>query len=216
MEQETALGERLATADEIRAAIEALTSTELMRLELIARTYIPGSDYQSGQEVLNEAVKRAIEGCGRKTGRHWPIDRVDFAAFLLMTMRGLASDSRQSELMTKTDSLDSDAQLSTAQVLDKLGFHTPEVEQQKIDLEDEIADEAAAEQRRARAKADADKIEGFFADDQEVAWLVLCLKIEKMPSKARDEAGLSQTQYETVRRRMRRGLTKLFPGRSTK
>ncbi|HEX6703422.1 MAG TPA: hypothetical protein VF169_01575 [Albitalea sp.] len=217
METTVATAERLATEDEIRAAIEALTDDELMRLDKAARACIPGSDFQDADEVLNEAVKRAIDGCGKKTGRHWPIERVDFVAFLTMAMRGLASDSRDSELMAKTDHFDAaNDDGSGSWTLDRLGHRTAGVEQRLIDAEDEAEEDTRVAKRQASARADADRIDKHFASDQEVAWLVMCLREEKAPSKARIAAGLTQTQYETIRKRMRRGLEKLFPGRSAR
>lgn len=216
METTVATAERLASEDEIRAAIEALTDDELMRLDKAGRACIPGSDFQDADEVMNEAVRRAIEGCGKKTGRHWPIERVDFVAFLIMTMRGLASDSRDSELMAKTDHFAAGDDGSGSWTLDRLGHRTAGVEQRLIDDEDEAEEDARVTKRQATASADADRIDKHFAGDQEVAWLVMCLREEKAPSKARIAAGLTQTQYETIRKRMRRGLEKLFPGRGAR
>ena len=209
--------ERIADANEIRSAIEALTEDEFLRIERAGRLCVPGSDYKTSHEVMNEAICRAIDGCGKKTGRHWPIERVDFVAFMIMTMKSLASDSRESELMTKTDFFDKgkdgEDELGSW-ALDRLGHQTPGVERQLIDAEDVAEDEARIAERQAAAKADADKIDDYFKDDQDVAWLVMCLKEEKAPSKARAAAGLTQTQYETTRKRMRRGVERLFPGRS--
>jgi hypothetical protein len=217
MESTVAIAERLATADEIRAAIEALTDEELMRLDKAAQACIPSSDFQDGDEVMNEAVTRAIDGCGKKTGRHWPIERVDFVAFLIMTMRGLASDSRESEFVAKTDHFDTaEDDGSGSWTLDRLGHHTAGVEQQFIDAEDEADEDARVAKRQVSASADAARIDKHFAGDQEVAWLIMCLREEKAPSKARIAADLTQTQYETIRKRLRRGLEKLFPGRSAR
>ena len=66
---------------------------------------------------------------------------------------------------------------------------------------------------QARAKADADRIDALFANDQEVGWLVMCIKEGKSPAKARELAGFTTTEYETIRKRLRRGAAKLFPGR---
>ena len=217
METTVAIAERLANADEMRSAIEALTDDDFTRLEKAGRACIPGSDFQKADEVMNEAVKRAIDGCGKRTGRHWPIERVDFVAFLIMAMRGLANDSRDSELIAKTDHFDAaDDGGSGSWTLDRLGHQTAGVEQELIDAEDAAEEDARVARRQASASADADLIDKHFAADQEVAWLVMCLREEKAPSKARIAAGLTQTQYETIRKRMRRGLEKLFPGRSAR
>jgi len=208
MEPAELLDERLATTDDMRAAIEGLTDDDTLRLTKAARAFLPGTEYKATNEVINEAVARAMAGCGDKKGRHWPIDRVPFVAFMIMTMRSIADASRESLLMTRTDYLSAmETEGSRAAVLDRLGFQTPSVEQEAIEEED-------AAQTLTKAKVDADKIDAFFDSDQEVAWLIMCLKDGKSPSKARASAGLTTTQYETARKRLRRGAEKLFPGRS--
>jgi hypothetical protein len=71
-------------------------------------------------------------------------------------------------------------------------------------------EERAAESARS-LKVFAD-IEAFFADDEEVLMLVLCLRDGQRPREIQESAGMTVTQYNTARRRLRRGLTKLGLG----
>jgi hypothetical protein len=149
-----------------------------------------------------------MDGAMGDQGRHWPKRRVPFVAFMIMTMMSIADGSRESHLMSRTDRLEGLGLKGEGadHVLDFLGFSTQSVEDEALDAEEEAA-------AIARAKVDADRIDVMFADDQQVAWLVMCIKEGKSPAKARELAGFTTTEYETIRKRLRRGAAKLFPGR---
>lgn len=197
-----------ATDDDIRDAIEALTEDDALRLRKAAQAFLLGTEYQDANELINEAVVRAMDGTVGDQGRHWPKRRVQFVAFMIMTMMSIADGSRESHLMSRTDRLEGLALEGEGadHVLDYLGFSTQSVEDEALDAEEEAA-------AIARARMDADRIDAMFADDQQVAWLVMCIKEGKSPAKARELAGLTTTEYETIRKRLRRGAAKLFPGR---
>lgn len=197
-----------ATDDDIRDAIEALTDDDALRLRKAAQGFLPGTEYQDPDELINEAVVRAMDGTMGDQGRHWPKQRVSFVTFMIMTMMSIANGSRDSYHMSKTDRLEGLALEGEGadHVLDYLGLSTQSVEKEALDGEEEAA-------AIARAKVDADRIDALFADDQQVAWLVMCIKEGKSPAKARELAGFTTTEYETIRKRLRRGAAKLFPGR---
>ena len=197
-----------ATDDDIRDAIELLTEDDALRLRKAAQGFLAGTEYRDAKELINEAVLRAMDGTRGDQGRHWPKQRVPFVAFMIMTMMSIADGSRESHFMSKTDRLEglSFEGEGAEHVLDYLGFSTQSIEAEALDAEEEAAAEA-------RAKADADRIEALFAADQQVAWLVMCIKEGKSPAKARKLAGFTTTEYETIRKRLRRGTAKLFPGR---
>lgn len=197
-------GTGLATTDDIRIAIETLSDEDAVVLKRAARLCLPGTEFQDPKEILNEAVVRALNG-----SRQWPMNRTPFVAFMIMTMRSIASGSRDAPAQARTGHLESIAAKGTGAsgALDFLGYSTASVEQEAIEADED-------EEAKARAKADANKIDAYFESDQDVAWLILCLQEGQSPSKARELAGLTTTQYETTRRRLRRGLEKLFPGRS--
>lgn len=197
-----------ATEDDIRAAIESLTEDDSFRLHAAGRSFRVGTEYQDAQELINEAVLRTMEGARGAGGRHWPKGRVPFVAYMIMTMLSIANGSRDSHDMSMTDRLEGLALPGDTadHVLDFLGFTTPGVEADALEIEEDA-------EAIALAKADADRIDAFFASDQEVGWLVMCLKEGQSPAKARELAGFTSTQYETIRKRLRRGVAKLFPGR---
>ena len=198
-----------ATDDDISDAIEALSEDDALRLRKAAQGFLAGTEYQDANELINEAVLRAMDGTlGGGQGRHWPKKRVPFVAFMIMTMMSIADGSRESHFMSRSDRLEGLSLKGEGadHVLDYLGFSTQSVEDEALDAEEEAA-------AIARAKVDADRIDALFVGDQQVAWLVMCIKEGKSPAKARELAGFTTTEYETIRKRLRRGAAKLFPER---
>lgn len=203
-------GDTMATTDQIREAIEAMTNDDALRIRLAAIACLPGTEFQDHMELLHEAIRRAMDAASGQRGRHWPITRVPFVAFMIKTMESIANGSRESHAVAKTDRLEALVLEGTAadHPLDRLGFATSSVETQALEAEDDA-------ELVARAVADATRIDELFAGDEEVGWLILCLKEGRSAATARELAGYSTTEYETIRKRMRRGIAKLFPGRRT-
>ena len=89
-----------ASLEDLAEAVRSLTGDELRRLKRRGDQLAFGTRYSSGLELLGEAVARALVGASgspreRLKGRVWRRG-VNFAAFMAMTMKGLASDSRGS------------------------------------------------------------------------------------------------------------------------
>lgn len=196
-----------ATAEEICEAVERLTVAEIGRIHRAAQYLIFGTEYTNPQELLNEAVQRTLEGVGVKEGRHWP-KKVDFVAYINMTMQSIANGSSSSITQSRTTRLeaiaghDGDVELALAQE----GFSSPDVVEQALELEE-------TNERQARAAADAALIEAHFANDEEIQFLIMGDKDGMTPSEIRAVSGMDQTTYDTARRRFRRGLNALMPGR---
>lgn len=196
-----------ATAEEICEAVERLTEPEVGRIHRAAQYVLFGTEYTDPQELLNVAVERTLEGVGFKEGRHWPKD-VHFVAYLIKTMQSIAEGSSSSIAQLRTSRLESmaghdgDVELALAQE----GFSSPDVVEQALELEE-------ANERQARAAADAALIEAHFVDDEEIQFLIMGDKDGMMPSEIRAVSGMDQTTYDTARRRFRRGLNTLMPGR---
>ncbi len=194
--------DRFATEDEVRAAIEELTDEEFARLRRAARAFLFGSEYKDPIELMNEAIVRTMRGAREKRGRHWPI-RVPFVAFLINTMRSVADGSSELPFQAETDYLlDLVPKGLSPDDFAIKALRSPSVEDQ---LENE-QDEAAA---AAHASHVFDTIENYFADDDEVLMLLLCLREGHRPKEIQQTAGMSLTQYNTARRRLSRGLSKL-------
>ena len=96
--------------------------------------------------------------------------------------------------------------VSADDVLGRLQGFCPDVVTEAVEQEE-------SQEQRDRAKADSDKIEAFFTNDSEVTWIIIGHKDGQSAAEIRELAEMTQTQYETARRRFRRGLENLFPGR---
>lgn len=198
------------TIDDVRQAYEALTNDELFRLHKLARIFLAGTEYADPQELLNETLVRTLRAANGEKGRHWP-KSVPFMAFLVQTMQGLADDSLNSSYVKQTQEMEALATeaLTAEEALGAKGHAHPDVVRLAVE-----AGERADDQDRA--KQDTARIDAYFAGDDEVGWLVMGHKDGLKAAEIRELSGMSQTQYETARRRFRRGLEKLFPGRSQK
>jgi len=196
-----------ATAEEISEAIESLTEAELGRIHRAAQYALFGTEYTDPLELLGEAVQRTLEGVGMKGGRHWPRE-VHFVAYIIRTMQSIADGSSSSIPQSRTAYLetmagcDGDAELALAQE----GFSSPDVVEQALEVEE-------TNERQARAAADASLIEDHFANDEEIQFLIMGDKDGMKPDEIRAASGMTQTAYNTARRRFRRGLNTLMPGR---
>lgn len=196
-----------ATAEEIGEAVDGLTAAELGRIYRAAQYALFGTEYTDPLELLGEAVQRTLEGVGVKEGRHWPKD-VNFVAYIIKTIQSIADGSSDSIIQSRTAHLetmagrDGDAELALAQE----GFSSPDVVEQALEVEETT-------ERQARAAADSALIEAHFADDEEIQFLIMGDKDGMKPDEVRAVSGMDQTAYDTARRRFRRGLNTLMPGR---
>ena len=196
-----------ATAEEIGEAVDGLTAAELGRIYRAAQYALFGTEYTNPHELLGEAVQRTLEGVGVKEGRHWPKD-VNFVAYIIMTMQSIADGSSDSIIQSRTAHLetmagrDGDTELALAQE----GFSFPDVVEQALEIEETT-------ERQARAAADSALIEAHFADDEEIQFLIMGDKDGMKPDEISAVSGMDQTAYDTARRRFRRGLNTLMPGR---
>lgn len=161
------------TEQDLRRALAALSEPDLLRLQAIARLRcrgLPGLDWQ---ELLHEAVLRALDG-----SRPWPPD-VPLIAFLAGIMRSLRSDHwRRHRAM---------AAALSAQAA-------------------EVADQAPDPERIAAATQALAAIDRLFADDPAALAVILGLSQGLSAGEIRQRAGLSGTEYESTRKRMRRAL----------
>lgn len=192
-----------AVAGDIQAAIEALSDAEAYRLHRVARLLIRATEYDQPQDLLNEVFTRAMQAAIGEPGRRWPKSRVPFVAFVIETMKGLVNDSRESAWVTRSTSLE---QAYVAAEGDGVPPGSPpSVEEKLLDLEARDAAELKAGQA-------VSKIEELFENDEEVGLMLECLKDGMIGAAVISACGFrDQTHYETVRRRMRRRIEKVFP-----
>lgn len=196
--------DRIATPEDVCQAFEALSDMELVRLRKIALVHMPGSVYASPDEIINEAICRTLNAANGGKGRRWPKD-VPFFAYLTQVIRGLGSDSRESEHQSKTVRLEAMAPegATTEDVLGFLEHYHPDALSNAIEIE-------ADQERETRAKADLDRIDAHFAGDSQVTWLILGIKDGLSVAEIKELSDMTQTQYDTAMRRFRRGKEKIF------
>jgi len=199
-----------ATTEDIRRAIESLTTEESTRLRKAASYCLIGSSYADAGELVNEAVKRTMDAAAGVRGRKWP-KSVPFVPYMITTMKGLANDSRESLPQRRTVSMEAMAlEGSTAE--DALGAVRGHSHYNK-DVVAMAVEAQEAQERYEAAKPDADSIDARFANDDEIGYLIMGMKDGMKPAEVRDISGMTPTQYDTAKRRFRRGLDQLFPGR---
>jgi RNA polymerase sigma-70 factor (ECF subfamily) len=161
------------TEQDLRRALAALSEPDLLRLQAIARLRcrgLPGLDWQ---ELLHEAVLRALDG-----SRPWP-PGVTLIAFMAGIMRSLRSDHWRRHRATA-------AALSVEAA--------------------EVADQAPDPERIAVASQALSAIDRLFADDPAALAVILGLSQGLSAEEIRHRAGLSETEYASTRKRMRRAL----------
>lgn len=201
------LPDNVATPEDVRQAIEALSNEDRYRLRKAAAICLAGTEYQDPLEIINEAIARTMSAANGDKGRHWP-KGVVFMAYMIQTIKGLADDSRESSIQKKTEYMEAMATEggSAEDALGRLELYNLDVVAQAVALEE-------TQERQDRAKMDADIIDAHFSDDIEVTWIIMGHKDDQSPAAIREMAEMTDTQYNTARRRFRRGLEKLFPGR---
>ncbi len=207
MDSSKPLDGELAAADEVAQAVQVLTDADYVRLIKAARIKLGGTVYASAEDLVNEAVVTPFRAALGEGGRRWRKD-VSFVAFLIMTIRGIASDSRRSATQRRTVS----AQMLMKEgegerdVFDALDLTAPSVEEQLLDDEQE-------QEWEARNQKDFTAVDEFFRNNDEIQWIIIGIQERKSPTDIQEISGMSKTQYESAQRRWRRGLEKLFPER---
>lgn len=207
MSQEEHPEDKYATVQEICEAIEVLTEQELLRIRSAARYSLFGTEYADPMELLNEAVVRTLAGADGGAGRRWP-KTVHFVAFLIMSIQSIADASSDSVVQKRTDYLESMAGESGDPnwALAQEGYFSCDVVQHAVELEE-------SQFRQERAKVDAELIEAHFKGDDEIEYLIEGDKDGMKAQEIIEISGMSQKAYDTARRRLRRGVDKLMPGR---
>jgi len=204
-----------ASLAELVAAIDGLTEAEKLRLSRKADQLAYGTEYAEGQELMNEAVSRAllaaagVHDTGRK-GRAWP-QGVHIVAFLSMTMRGLASDSHKSvgqKVAKRMQALIGDEGEENPAIAELELHHAP--------VDEALIEHQEREVSQRLAEADVAIIEAYFAQDQNVLAILEGERERMSAQEVRDFFDMDKVTYDTARTRLRRGLDKLMPGRRRK
>ena len=165
------------TTVDVARAIHALSSADLVRLKALARLWTRGQDALGWSDVLHEAIARALGGA-----RRWP-PGVPIVAFLSGIMRSICEDH----------------------------WRRARREGQLIAREEDVADlggeDAASDPERTLAAAQAlAAVNDLFAGDAAALKVIAGLADGLAPPEICRLYGLSERDYDTTRRRMRRAL----------
>ena len=165
------------TTVEVARGIHALSAADLVRLKALARLWTRGQDALGWSDVLHEAIARALGGA-----RRWP-PGVPIVAFLSGIMRSICEDH----------------------------WRRARREGQLIAREEDVADlggeDAASDPERTLAAAQAlAAVNDLFAGDAVALMVIAGLADGLSPPEICRLYGLTERDYDTTRRRMRRAL----------
>jgi len=171
--------------DEIREALDALSSAEHLRLGVAAQRLCAGTGFTGG-ELLNEAVVRLLSG-ERSCKRALPM-----VVLLYGAMRSITWSSRSA---TKTDPLRLGATGTDA---------LADLVQPGRMIDEVLVDQADYRQRLAA-------LESLFTEDDEAFYVVMADADGTSAAQAREQLGLTEVAYATIRKRIRRAINKAYP-----
>jgi len=165
------------TTEQVAHALRRLTDAELLRLEALARLRTRGlPGGVAWSDLLNEAVRRALDG-----SRPWP-PGVPLLAFLAQIMRSIWSE------LCRRDALERRIALTDAAAFCR-------TEANEIDPERVVA--------AAQTLAELHKL---FARDAPALSVIAGLADGRTAQEIRDILDLSEAEYDTIRKRIRRIL----------
>lgn len=162
-------------------ALELVTRMDLLRLKSIARMYARGLPPEvAWEDMLQEALTRVLVGSRQK-----PED-VTMVAFVAGILRSLRSDYWRRAIKTnEAVRIDHESDESLALVL---------------------SDPAPGPERALDARQELNAIKRVFADDATALQIINSLAQGLSAEQIRVATGLSRTEYDSARKRMRRAL----------
>jgi DNA-directed RNA polymerase specialized sigma24 family protein len=169
---------------ETALALDLISEIDLMRLKTIARLYARGLPPDvAWDDLLQEAITRVLIGSRRQP------EGVTIVAFLAGIMRSLKAQHWRRALKGsgRNDALR----------MDQAGDESREVE---------LRDPAPGPERSLSARQELTSIERLFADDPVALKIIAGLSEGLAAEQIRVATGISKTDYDSARRRMRRTL----------
>lgn len=189
-----------ATLEQIAEAIESLSDADFLRLRKAGSAMLWGTGLAHPDDLVNETLERVLA-----LSRKWPTD-VPFTTFLVNAMRSVADGIRnlehQTEEVLASDLVGNDPADDGEDPMEQFG--TKRLAPETVILTEEVCQ---------RAQADLAAIEKHFYNDNEVGWVLMGIEDRLSANEICEMSGMTRTQYETGRKRLRRGIERLFPGR---
>jgi DNA-directed RNA polymerase specialized sigma24 family protein len=178
-------GQRVATEDEVRAALEGLTDGELLRLDTFARMRIraigPKRGHRDHQDLLQEAFTAVLEG-----RRAWKPEAVSMANLLAGIVRSTSSHW---------------AELFDPAVVAESQLRERENGPSALSMAPSGAPDP---ERELRAKEELNELQRHFKDDDHVVLLIEGAREGMGGPEIRDKLGMSLQAYEAARKKLLR------------
>ena len=169
---------------EVRSGINSLTAGERTKLIKIARSYGRIS-FEEPDELVHEAMCRILDGT-----RKWPRD-LEKLRFLAGVIKSIAGDRKRTlrQALERTVPLNEEREVGEA----RRG----------------LMDYEGTEARGIRAKLDVKRIMTHFDDDPTAQKMLMDMADGTRGEDLEQASGLSPTEYESKRKKIRRRIEKL-------
>jgi DNA-directed RNA polymerase specialized sigma24 family protein len=197
--------EPVASPDEVRDAVRALSEPAHRRLAKSARAFLRLYSELERQIEPQELVGMAVEAALKPNGRKWPKQRVDIVKFLAEAMRSIAFDEARklkggTRLVRETDLQAPGSDEPAGSVLDALAEPTPDSEELRLAQEKEAKAQAVLALFRAK----------LAVEDKQISQ-ILELRLQGL-SKAdiRKQLGMADKAFWTADRRLTRRIEELL------
>jgi len=184
--------EAAATLEEITAAIEALTPAEWAKLRRFAdyRLFLlgPKKEGRESDDLLQTALTDLLADT-----RRWNKAKVGFAGFLIGAIQSISSNwarsyKKEEIPVPEADLLRTNEEGETFSPLDNVQAHRPDPEHAR------------------HQKQTLERIETLFKEDERAQMVLMAWQEGYDPSGVRELWKLSQNEYNTIVRRIRRRL----------
>lgn len=179
--------ERYVSVAEATLALAALTAADLTRLGRIAQLRAHGLPGVTWEDLVDEAIEKLLSGA-----RRWPAE-VPLVAFLREVIRSLASEVWRKHAQ---------AAIVTPR---------PDAEGDESDPLLQVVDTAPGPEREAFARDLLQRVHTIFECDDGVQGILIAMADGLSAEEVQGRLGMSLREYETCRRRLRRGLARYFP-----
>lgn len=188
-------------AARLEAAIGVLSDADVVRLCRKVSYWIGGAPEGDAMALFNEAILRTLDGV-----RHWPSD-LPFEVFIFGAMKSIANGQRRSKQAnseTSESDLDRDDGGHSDGYLDRVSG---------AEGTDEVL---IAKQALLAHEAKLDELKAHFKGDDNVELVLAALEDGTPRHVLIEDFGMTVTEYESARKKLRRDADVIFRGRRTK
>ena len=182
----------IASPAEVESALANLSPADMLRLKRIAQLRSVGLAEAEWKDLLQESFSRALSGM-----RRWP-RHVPFVAFLAQTIRSIANEHwrrARAAAVTLESDLRPAGDYADGSAIDALTVNP-------LDPEREVA-----------ARLTLERVERLFENDLPALAIIRALGEGLSPEEIQRQTGMTQTEYSTAQRRIRRKVAKAISGK---